>query len=83
MCDRQIGTQEVSCTNSIVLTSVSIQSQSPSVSRRMLFLNRCVHKQVTDTINSIITKLGLDSFYRVSDSRKYLEITSISCAKIS
>ncbi|XP_025163675.1 choline transporter-like protein 1, partial [Harpegnathos saltator] len=30
----------------------------------MLFLNRCVHKHVTDTINKIIRNLGLDSFYR-------------------
>ncbi|XP_032681859.1 choline transporter-like protein 1 isoform X2 [Odontomachus brunneus] len=36
---------------------------------KMLFLNRCVQKQATDTIHSIIRNLGLDSFYReaVSD----------------
>ncbi|XP_014474757.1 PREDICTED: choline transporter-like protein 1 [Dinoponera quadriceps] len=31
---------------------------------KMQFLNRCVNKQVSDTINSIIRNLHLDSFYR-------------------
>ncbi|XP_025075815.1 choline transporter-like protein 1 isoform X1 [Pogonomyrmex barbatus] len=30
---------------------------------KMLFLNRCVHKKVTETINSIIRTLRLDSVY--------------------
>ncbi|XP_072754368.1 choline transporter-like protein 1 isoform X1 [Anoplolepis gracilipes] len=30
---------------------------------KTLFLNRCLHKKVTDTLNSIIRALRLDSFY--------------------
>ncbi|XP_011882498.1 PREDICTED: choline transporter-like protein 1 isoform X2 [Vollenhovia emeryi] len=30
---------------------------------KILFLNRCIHKKVTETINSIIRTLRLDSFY--------------------
>ncbi|XP_026830120.1 choline transporter-like protein 1 isoform X2 [Ooceraea biroi] len=32
---------------------------------RILIFNRCVHKKETDTINSIIRTLRLDSFYRM------------------
>lgn len=37
------------------------------VPHRILILNRCVHKKQTETINSIIRTLRLDSFYRVRD----------------
>jgi len=36
--------------------------------RRILILNRCVNKKESDTINSIIRTLRLDSFYRVRAS---------------
>lgn len=39
---------------------------SASLSCRILFLNRCIHKKVKETISSIIKTLRLDSFYNVS-----------------
>ncbi|KAI4494036.1 hypothetical protein M0802_009303 [Mischocyttarus mexicanus] len=39
-----------------------------NLSCRILFLNRCIPKKVTDTVTSIIKSLGLENFYRVTIS---------------
>lgn len=33
--------------------------------RHIVFLNRCVSKDISETITSLINKLGLDNFYKV------------------